>query len=355
MSGRASSAGSATRSRSRRRALTQQLAVAAFDPARRGGLGAARRGVDRGRRRRSGDRGDRPAARGARRSDHARPASRRGDRRAARGAGVARPLCSTDRGARRRRQRHRQDDHDRKARRQAGSSTTARSCSPQPTRSGRPPKSNSRSGRSVRAPTSSARRAAAIRPPLPTTRSRRPPHAAATSVIVDTAGRLHTQTNLMEELAKVRRVIAGRLEGAPHETLLVVDATTGQNGLQQARLFGEAVEVTGRRADEARRLRQGRDRRCDRARARPAGDARRRGGGARRPPPVRPGDFARALVSGELRPRGAEAGPGPRFSQAAAPVVRDASDCAGHSTWPGPCSAHAAIEAGTRYPRRTAT
>ncbi len=64
-------------------------------------------------------------------------------------------------------------------------------------------------------------------------------------VIVDTAGRLHTQTNLMEELAKVRRVLAGRLEGAPHETLLVVDATTGQNGLQQARLFGEAVGVTG--------------------------------------------------------------------------------------------------------------
>jgi fused signal recognition particle receptor len=63
--------------------------------------------------------------------------------------------------------------------------------------------------------------------------------------IVDTAGRLHTQTNLMEELAKVRRVIEGRLEGAPHETLLVVDATTGQNGLQQARLFGEAANVTG--------------------------------------------------------------------------------------------------------------
>jgi fused signal recognition particle receptor len=64
-------------------------------------------------------------------------------------------------------------------------------------------------------------------------------------VIVDTAGRLHTQTNLMEELAKVRRVIAGRLDGAPHETLLVVDATTGQNGLQQARLFGDAAGVTG--------------------------------------------------------------------------------------------------------------
>src|SRR3954470_20955192 len=64
-------------------------------------------------------------------------------------------------------------------------------------------------------------------------------------VIVDTAGRLHTQANLMEELAKVRRVIAQRLEGAPHETLLTVDATTGQNGLVQARLFGDAVDVTG--------------------------------------------------------------------------------------------------------------
>jgi fused signal recognition particle receptor len=64
-------------------------------------------------------------------------------------------------------------------------------------------------------------------------------------VIVDTAGRLHTQGNLMEELAKVRRVIESRSAGAPHETLLVVDATTGQNGLQQARLFTEAAGVTG--------------------------------------------------------------------------------------------------------------
>jgi fused signal recognition particle receptor len=64
-------------------------------------------------------------------------------------------------------------------------------------------------------------------------------------VIVDTAGRLHTQSHLMAELEKLRRVIASRIEGAPHETLLVVDATTGQNGLQQARLFGEAVGVTG--------------------------------------------------------------------------------------------------------------
>jgi fused signal recognition particle receptor len=64
-------------------------------------------------------------------------------------------------------------------------------------------------------------------------------------VIADTAGRLHTHGNLMEELAKVRRVAARRLEGAPHETLLVIDATTGQNGLRQARAFAEAVDVTG--------------------------------------------------------------------------------------------------------------
>ena len=64
-------------------------------------------------------------------------------------------------------------------------------------------------------------------------------------VVVDTAGRLHTQANLMEELTKVRRVIAQKLDGAPHETLLVVDATTGQNAVQQARLFREAVGVTG--------------------------------------------------------------------------------------------------------------
>ena len=63
--------------------------------------------------------------------------------------------------------------------------------------------------------------------------------------IVDTAGRLHTQSNLMAELEKVRRVIEGRIEGAPHETLLVVDATTGQNGLQQAKQFGATAGVTG--------------------------------------------------------------------------------------------------------------
>jgi fused signal recognition particle receptor len=64
-------------------------------------------------------------------------------------------------------------------------------------------------------------------------------------VIIDTAGRLHTQKNLMEELAKVRRVISKQMPDAPHETLMTVDATTGQNGLRQAKLFGEAVDVTG--------------------------------------------------------------------------------------------------------------
>jgi len=64
-------------------------------------------------------------------------------------------------------------------------------------------------------------------------------------VIVDTAGRLHTQGNLMDELAKVRRVIAKQMPDAPHETLISIDATTGQNGLRQAQLFAEAVEVDG--------------------------------------------------------------------------------------------------------------
>jgi fused signal recognition particle receptor len=67
----------------------------------------------------------------------------------------------------------------------------------------------------------------------------------ADAVIIDTAGRLHTQGNLMDELAKVRRVIAKQMPEAPHETLISIDATTGQNGLRQAQLFAEAVEVDG--------------------------------------------------------------------------------------------------------------
>jgi len=64
-------------------------------------------------------------------------------------------------------------------------------------------------------------------------------------VLVDTAGRLHTQKDLMSELDKVRRVIAKRLPGAPHETWLVIDGTNGQNAIQQAKQFTAAVEVTG--------------------------------------------------------------------------------------------------------------
>jgi fused signal recognition particle receptor len=64
-------------------------------------------------------------------------------------------------------------------------------------------------------------------------------------LIIDTAGRLHTKVNLMDELTKMKRIIRRELEGAPHETLLVLDATTGQNAVQQAKLFNEAIEVTG--------------------------------------------------------------------------------------------------------------
>ena len=64
-------------------------------------------------------------------------------------------------------------------------------------------------------------------------------------LIVDTAGRLHTKTNLMDELVKLRRVIERQLPGAPHETLMVLDAPTGQNGFAQARMFHEAIALTG--------------------------------------------------------------------------------------------------------------
>jgi fused signal recognition particle receptor len=64
-------------------------------------------------------------------------------------------------------------------------------------------------------------------------------------VLIDTAGRLHTKVHLIEELKKIRRVITREQADAPHETLLVLDATTGQNGLQQARVFKEATDITG--------------------------------------------------------------------------------------------------------------
>ena len=64
-------------------------------------------------------------------------------------------------------------------------------------------------------------------------------------LLIDTAGRLHTQANLMEELKKIKRVMSKKYDNAPHEVLLVIDATTGQNGISQAKLFDEAVGVTG--------------------------------------------------------------------------------------------------------------
>jgi fused signal recognition particle receptor len=64
-------------------------------------------------------------------------------------------------------------------------------------------------------------------------------------VIIDTAGRLHTKVNLMEELKKIKRSVSKKLASAPHETLLVLDATTGQNALSQAKLFNEAMDITG--------------------------------------------------------------------------------------------------------------
>ena len=64
-------------------------------------------------------------------------------------------------------------------------------------------------------------------------------------LILDTAGRLHTQENLMRQLTKIRSVVERQLPGAPHEVLLVIDATTGQNGINQAKVFAEATDVTG--------------------------------------------------------------------------------------------------------------
>ena len=64
-------------------------------------------------------------------------------------------------------------------------------------------------------------------------------------VLIDTAGRLHTKVNLMQELKKIKRSVAKQLAGAPHETLLVLDATTGQNALSQAKMFNEALEISG--------------------------------------------------------------------------------------------------------------
>ena len=78
------------------------------------------------------------------------------------------------------------------------------------------------------------------------------------TVLIDTAGRLQTKVNLMEELKKIARVAGRELPGAPHECWLVLDATTGQNALSQAKIFGDAVPLTGRGFGETRQHGQGR-------------------------------------------------------------------------------------------------
>ena len=115
-------------------------------------------------------------------------------------------------------------------------------------------------------------------------------------VIADTAGRLHTKSNLMEELAKVRRVIDKRLPGAEVETFFVLDATTGQNGLDAGQGVPRGGRADRRRAHQARLDGQGRHRVRDRARPRRPGPLRRGGGAGRRPAAVRPGRLRRGPV-----------------------------------------------------------
>ena len=118
-------------------------------------------------------------------------------------------------------------------------------------------------------------------------------------VIMDTAGRLHTQQHLMDELAKVRKVIERKLPGAPHETLLAIDATTGQNGLRQALLFREVVDVSGIALTKLDGTAKGGIALAIAQELRRAGQADRHRRGDRGPAPVRPGG---------LRPRHPRAG-----------------------------------------------
>ena len=115
-------------------------------------------------------------------------------------------------------------------------------------------------------------------------------------VLADTAGRLPTQLNLMEEIRKVKRVIAKADPTAPHETWLVLDANTGQNAVAQVKAFDAALALTGPHRDQARRHRQGRGGGGDRARAPGAHPLHRHRREARRPAPVRGGGLrGRAL------------------------------------------------------------
>ena len=108
-------------------------------------------------------------------------------------------------------------------------------------------------------------------------------------LIVDTAGRLHTQTHLMRELEKVRNVLQRKIPGAPHEVLLVLDATNGQNAIRQAEVFTKSIGCTGVDPHQARRHRQGGRRRRRPPDDQPPRQVHRRRRGDRRPPAVRRG------------------------------------------------------------------
>ena len=293
--------------RKTRQALTSRDPGDAVRGPQRGDLGAARGGADLRRRRRQTtakvvEQLEREATEG-----ELTAARRCPTRLAELLAEIAQHRRRPDRPARRadgdpgrRRQRHRQDDDGRQARLAPAASELGRTVRARRRRHvpRRRRSSSSSCGRSapasdfVKGPAGRRSRARS-----PTTRVATGRRDGADVVIIDTAGRLHTQDDLMAELAKVRRVIAKQIPEAPHETLLTVDATTGQNGLRQAQLFSRGGRRRRARADQARRDRQGRDRARDRPRARDPGQADRGRRAARGSAAVRRREFARALVS----------------------------------------------------------
>ncbi len=201
------------------------------------------------------------------------------------------PASRAARGPDRRRQRHGQDDHRREAGQPAAARRRVGRSSAPPTRSARRPSTSCRSGPPAPGSTSCARSKARIRRRWCSTRWQRRKPGPSAPCSIDTAGRLHTRVNLMDELDKIRRIAEREVPGAPHEVLLVLDATVGQNGL----VAGPGVHGHGRRhrhrAHQARWHRQGRHRRRHRARSEAADPLCRRRRGDRRPPAV----FGRGL------------------------------------------------------------
>ena len=145
----------------------------------------------------------------------------------------------------RRGQRLGQDDLDRQARPAAQGRGRTRSSWPPATPSAPRRPTSSASGPTAPAPTSSRAPPAPTRPAWPTTPATAPWPGSVDVLIVDTAGRLHTQTHLMRELEKVRSVLQRKIPGAPHEVLLVLDATNGQNAIRQAEVFTKSIGCTG--------------------------------------------------------------------------------------------------------------